>query len=147
MNTMEHVDYYILSLSQKQVSFFKLHDTATEEIHDGVFPMSFIDEYEYAKSSRGTSFGYALKSFEKDKSIVKKERFVHFLREVNEKLKRHLDSDSALLLVGTDEDRANFKKIFSYNDLISGEISGSFNSSNLSQLKRSVANTFMNKIK
>lgn len=143
MNTPEHVDYYILSLSQKNVSVFKLHDTATEEIRDGVFPMSFTDDYEYSKSSRGTSYGYALKSFEKDKSAVKKERFVHFLKEVNDKLKPYLDNDCALLLAGTSEDRANFKKVSSYNDLISGEISGSFNSGNLSQLKQSAANRFM----
>lgn len=139
MNTGEHIEYYILLLSQKKVSFFKLHDTATEEVRDGIFPMSFLDDYEYAKSSRGTSFGYALKNFEKDKSIVKKERFIHFLKEVNEKLRRYLDNETVLLLIGTDEDRVMFKKVCDFNHLIAGEISGSFNSLNFGQLKQSIS--------
>jgi len=144
MNTQEHVDYYILILNRKKVSLFRLHDTATEEIRDGVFPMSFIDDYEYSKSSRGTSFGYSLKNFEKDKSIVKKERFKYFLREVSEKLSRYLNNDSALLLIGTDQDRADFKRVSVYNDLIAGEISGSFNSINLGQLKQSISTALKN---
>lgn len=139
MKTEVNIDYYVLSLSQKKVSLLKLHDTATEEIRDGVFPMTMVDEFEYSKSSRGNSFGYALKGFEKDKSFVKKERFMHFLRTVNEKLKRYLTDDSALLLAGTVEDRNNFRKVSDYNSLISGEISGSFNSSNLGLLKQSVS--------
>lgn len=138
MKRQENFDYYILSLNRKKVSLFRLRDTATEEIQDGVFPMSFSDEYEYAKSSRGNSYGYALKNFEKDKSIVKKERFTQFLRAVNEELGRYLNSESALLVAGTREDRVAFRKISVYNDLISGEISGSFNSNNLNQLKQSV---------
>jgi hypothetical protein len=144
MNNQEHIDYYILSISQKKVSLFKLHDTATEEIRDGVFPMSFLDDYEYARSSRGSSFGYTLKNFEKDKSIVKKERFMHFLKEVNERLRRYLDNDCALLLIGPDEDRASFKRVSIYNDLIAGEISGSLNSIDLTQLRRSIATTLKN---
>lgn len=139
MNT-QHIDYYILSLGRKKVFLYKLHDTATEEIRDGIFPMSFLDDYEYAKSSRGTSFGYALKNFEKDKSIVRKERFLRFLKEVNEKLRRYLNDESALLLTGTDEDRTDFKRVSDHNHLLVGEISGSFNTSNLGQLKQSVKN-------
>lgn len=139
MKTQENIDYYILSLNQKKISLLKLHDTATEEIQDGFFPITMVEEYEYAKSSRGNSFGYALKGFEKDKSVIKKERFMHFLRSVNEKLKPYLTDDSALLLAGTDEDRNYFKKVSDYNNLISGEISGSFNSGNLSLLKQSIS--------
>ena len=140
MNSLENLDYYILSLNQKKVSLFKLHDTDTEEVRDGVFPMLFSDDREYSKSSRGTSYGYSLKNFEKDKSIVKKERFMQFLRAVNEELSRYLNNESALLLAGTREDRATFRKVSVYNDLISGEISGSFNSNNINQLKLSALN-------
>lgn len=147
MSAVEHVDYYILSLTQKKVSLFKLHDTVTEELCDGIFPMTFADDYEYSKSSRGTSFGYALKNFEKDKSMVRKERFTQFLRSVNEELGRYLNSESALLLAGTREDRTAFRRVSVYNDLISGEISGSFNANNLNQLKLSAANALKKKIK
>ncbi len=138
MKTVQKVDYYILALSQKKASLLKLHDVSAEEIIDGIFPLNNVDDYEYSKSSRGNSFGYSLKNFEKDKSIVKKERFNHFLRSVNEKLKGYLNNECALLLAGTEQDRNEFKRISDYNNLISGEISGSYNSNNLSQLKQNV---------
>lgn len=139
MKTEGNIDCYILSLSQKRAALFRFHGTTTEEIQDEVFPMMTVDEYEYAKSSRGTSYGYALKGFEKDKSFVKKERFLHFLRTVNEKLKPYLTDVSALILAGTNEDRNTFRKVSDYNSMIRSEISGSFNSSNLSQLKQSIS--------
>lgn len=138
MNALDHVDYYILSLNKKKISLYRLHDASTDEILDGIFPMTLMDEYEYAKSRSDTSFGYASKNFEKNKPVIKKERFIHFLKEVNDKLKRYLNEESALLLVGTAEDRADFKRISSYNDLITGEISGSFNSPSPSLLKKTI---------
>ena len=141
MKTVENVDYYILALSQKKASLLKIHDVSASEIMDSVFPMINTDTYEYSKSSRGNSFGYSLKGFEKDKSVVKKERFNHFLRSVNEKLKGYLNNECALLLAGTEQDRNEFKRISDYNSLISGEISGSYNSNNLSQLKQNAVDT------
>jgi hypothetical protein len=145
MNSQGNLDYYILSLSKKKVSLFKLHDTATEEIQDGIFPMFFSEEDEYAESRRSASYGSAIKNFEKEKSMVKKEKFTQFLRSVNEELGRYLDGESALLLAGTREDRGAFKRVSVYNDLIGGEISGSFNSSNINQLKHSIQEPFRNK--
>lgn len=136
MNTDQKINYYILSLSQKKVSLLKVHDAAGEEINDGLFPMYFTDDHEYTKSSRGNSFGYSLKNFEKDKSIVKKQRFNQFLHSVNDNLKKYLTSDCAILLAGTDTDRADFKKIFQFNGLIAGEVSGSFSSYNINKLKQ-----------
>ncbi|MBI1767204.1 MAG: hypothetical protein HYR67_02380 [Bacteroidetes bacterium] len=141
MKTDQKIDYYILSLSQKTASLLKIHDALTEEIKDGVFPMSNVDDFEYSKSSRGNSFGFSLKNFEKDKSFVKKERFNHFLRQINENLKGYLNDECALMLAGTGTDRADFRRISDYNNLISGEISGSYNSKNFNQLKQNVINT------
>src|ERR1041384_4873584 len=88
MDNQENLDYYILSLSRKKVSLFKLHETATEEIRDGIFPMSFSDDHEYGKANGSN---HRLKNFEKDKAKVEKERFRQFLRSVNEELGRYLD--------------------------------------------------------
>lgn len=113
-----------------------------EEISDDVFPMIFDDDHEYAKSSRGNSYGYALKNFEKDKSFVKKERFTQFLRLVNEKLKDYLHDDNALMLAGTNEDCAAFKRVSPFTQMVIGEISGSFNANMVGQLKQSVSDFF-----
>jgi hypothetical protein len=60
---------------------------------------------------------------------------------VNENLKNYLNDDTALMLAGTTRDREDFKRISNFNSLIGGEISGSYNSRNLSQLKQSIVNT------
>jgi hypothetical protein len=144
MSTHEKIDYYILSLSQKKVSLLKMHDASSDEINDGVFPMLQKDDHEYAKSSRGNSFGYSLKNFEKDKSVVKKQRFNQFLREVDENLKAYITNDCALLLAGTDKDRSDFKKVSHFNNLIAGEVSGSFSSYNMNELKQTALKFLVN---
>lgn len=133
------MNQYILLLSKKAVSLVEMANHELKEVRDGVFPMTFQDDYEYARSSRGNSFGFALKSFEKDKSISRKERFSHFLREVNKNLKNHLGADSSLVLTGTDQDRANFKRISDFNNLIINELAGSYSTKRLSQLKQSLS--------
>lgn len=135
----ENSDRFILLINASVVSLLKWEGNAISEIRDGVFPISFKDDYEYSRPSRGTSFGYALKNFEKDKSIVKKERFIKFLRTVDKNLKALLNQDSSLLLAGTDKHRSDFKKISNLNHLISGEISGSHSMKRLSLLKRSLS--------
>jgi hypothetical protein len=136
MRIKKNFNHYVLLVSKKAISLVKWQDQTLNEVRDGVFPVSFKDDYEYSRSSRGTSFGYALKNFEKDKSIIKKERFKQFLRDVNKKLKGYLNPDSTLFLVGTDHDRSDFKRISDYNNCIGGEISGSYNASRLPQLKK-----------
>jgi len=134
------MDQYVLLLSRKVVSLLKVSDTQLKEVHDGIFPIDFKDDYEYSKPSRGNSFGNSLKSFEKDKSISKKQRFTHFLSEVNKNLKNYLSSNSTLMLVGTDQDRAIFKGVSDYIHLITGELAGSYSTSRLSQLKQALSN-------
>lgn len=134
---------YILLLSKKNVSLLKMNNNELKEVHDKNFPKVFQDDYEYARSSRGTSFGYSLKGFEKDKSISKKERFSHFLKEVNKNLKSYLRGNSTLTLTGTDQDRNEFKRVSDYNHLITNELAGSFSPKRLSQIKQSLSGTLV----
>ena len=133
------MDNYILLISKKTVSLLTLHNNQIDEIRDGVFPMIYKDDYEYARTYRGNSFGYSLKSFEKDKSISKKERFSRFLAEVNKNLKSYLNrNNEGLFIAGTDQDRSSFKRVFDYNHLIQHELTGSFSAKRLSQVKQAI---------
>lgn len=69
----------VLAVSRKQISLYLYRYDSIEEIKDDHFPFVYTEEYEYAKPSRGTSFGGSLKGFEKDKSVMQKNRFEHFL--------------------------------------------------------------------
>ena len=138
MNSSGLLNRWVLIINKKKIELVKWENQKMLVIRDGVFPIPFKDEYEYSKSSRGTSFGFALKNYEKDKSIVKKERFSHLLRLTNEKIKAYLEKDSVLYLAGTDNDRSAFKRISNYNHLIEGEVSGSYSSNHLSQLHKSL---------
>lgn len=132
------MENYVLLLSKKAVSLLTFQNKTLKVINDGIFPMDFTDDYEYARTSRGNSYGYSLKSFEKDKSISRKDRFNHFLSEVNKNLKHYLTADCSLVIAGTDQDRASFKHVSDFNHLIVHEIPGSYSTSRLSQLKQSI---------
>ena len=132
------MNHYILLLSKKEVSLLTFRNHELDEIRDGVFPMTFEDDYEYARASRGNSFGFSLKGFEKDKSITRKQRYQHFLNEVNKKLKHYLTPESNLFIAGTDQDRATFRHISDYNHLVAHEFSGGYQVKRLNKLKHAL---------
>ena len=69
--------YFILSISRKRIFLISISGGQPSEVKDGGFPMTFSDDYEYARSVIGTSFGYSSKGYEKDKSILKEKRREH----------------------------------------------------------------------
>lgn len=144
MQASKNMERYILLLNKKQISLLKWENRNMREIRDGIFPVAITDDYEYSKPSLGTSYGYAMKSFEKDKSSVEKERFLKFLHAVNKNLKSYLKTNCILFLVGTAKARTDFKRISDYNHLIGGEISGSFSADRLAQLKQSLSKQVTN---
>ena len=134
------METYIALINKKGVSLLTFQNNEIKEIQDGIFPMTFQDDYEYSRSSLGNSFGYSMKGFEKDKSISKKERFAHFLHEVNKNLKRYLTTDSNLIISGAEQERASFKHVSDFNHLILHELEGGYSSKRLTQLKQSIKN-------
>ena len=66
--------YFILGLSHKTISLFKGHGESLKEIRDEVFPIEYHDDHEYARSVKGTSYGFAAKGFENDRSVIAEER-------------------------------------------------------------------------
>jgi len=93
--------YYVLSMSKQAIHLFAAKADVVQEIRDGYFPRKYHDAYEYARPSRGNSFGNSLKSFEKDKDILSDLRMGAYLKRADDKLSAYLGSSQGeVVLVG-----------------------------------------------
>lgn len=126
--------FLILSLTRKKISLIKVVDSNPVEINDETFPMVYRESYEYSKSVLGSSFGYSLKGFEKDKSVLSEVRFISFLRSADKHLKPYLKNDIPLILAGVKKDLVNFEIITSNKEHIAGEVAGSYSTYNRNDL-------------
>lgn len=135
-NGKKHPEYLILSLSRKKISLLKVVDSHPVEIEDEMFPMIYHEDYEYSKSALGSSFGYSLKAFEKDKSVLTEVRFISFLRSADERLKGYLKNGIPLILAGVKKELADFKTLTHHKDWIVGEVAGSYSTYNRNDLIR-----------
>lgn len=118
--------YYLLKLTKNEAHLFLLETgTTAREITNTHFPMRIHNDYEYARPSLGTSFGYSSKGFEKDKSIVNKMRQEPFYKEVQQHL-MPLIKTSDLLITGAKNILSNFETVRDKRLRIKGRITGSF---------------------
>jgi hypothetical protein len=132
------MDAYILLLSQRLISLFSFENNQLKEIRDGIFPVVLPADYEFARPVLGTSFGYAMKGFEKDKSISKKERFARLLQETDKNLKQYLTPESSLIIAGTDQNRWVFKRASAFRQLITHELAGGYTNRRPGHLLRGI---------
>lgn len=124
--------YYVLKLTRNEASLFLLETgTVAREITNTHFPMRNRNEneYEYSRPSIGTSFGYARKGFEKDKSIMIKTRQEPFFKEVQQNVLSYVKG-SDLLIAGSKTTISNFESVNDHRLKIKGRIIGSFKEKN-----------------
>jgi len=119
-------EYYVLALSQNMIHLFKANGQQLVEIKDGYFPVTYIDDYEYAKPSPGQSFSPALKSTENDKSFNEQMRLSAFFKKVDDKLTNHLGIQSVLVLTGVKKELASFQKVSTHKKNIIAKVPGNY---------------------
>jgi hypothetical protein len=128
--------YYAVVLNKKTMHFYTGAGDELMEIRDGIFPMHDEEEYEYARPSLGNSYGYAMKGFEKDKSIVSHMREESFYKETGYQLDVYLNrSKLPLLVAGTRKQVAEFFEATQLKERTAGVITGSFGTKNLFDLR------------
>lgn len=123
--------YYVLKLSKSEAHLYLL-ETGTEarEITNTYFPIrNNNNNYEYAKPTLGTSFGFARKGFEKDKNIINKTRQEPFFNEVQQNLVTYIKT-SDLLVSGARNIVSNFESTRDKRLKIKGRIIGSYHDLN-----------------
>jgi hypothetical protein len=92
--------YFVLRLSHKTITLHKGHGEFQKEIHDEVFPMEYNDDHDYARAVRGTSYGYATKGFENDRSVVMEERLRAPIHAAVLHVAKYLGTSGQLILCG-----------------------------------------------
>ncbi len=118
--------YYVLQLTKDEAHLFLLEAGAmAKEVINTYFPMKNEEEYEYAKPSIGTSYGYARKGFEKDKSMLSKTRQEPFFKEVSLHVMPYTKAGD-LFLSGSKNILAAFDESRDKRLRIKGRIAGSF---------------------
>jgi len=118
--------YYLLKLTKKEAHLFLLETgTLAREITNSHFPMRIENDYEYAKPTLGTSFGFSRKGFEKDKGIMNKMRMEPFFKSVQENLMPFMKAGD-LLVTGAKNILSDFDAVRDKKLRIKGRVVGSF---------------------
>ncbi len=118
--------YYVLQLTKDEAHLFLMETGAVaREVTNTYFPMKNEQEYEYSRSSLGTSYGFAGKGFEKDKSIVNKTRLESFYKEVAQNVMPYTKAGD-LLISGAKHILTGFDALRDRRLKIKGRITGNF---------------------
>jgi hypothetical protein len=91
--------YYLLLVDKRGSRLFRGVMDSLEEIRKGGFPVLYQDDYEYQRSSLGSSYGYAMKGFEKDKGVLTSSRLKEMVRDSVELLPALLGASHAELII------------------------------------------------
>jgi stalled ribosome rescue protein Dom34 len=126
--------YYVLTINGKKVRLFSGQYDKLKEIKDKNFPADFYDDHIYSRPSLGSSHGYSLKATEKDKSIVKENRFMAHLKKTDDKLAEYTANRTPFIICGTPKDLGYFLKVYSNHINIAGKITGDYTHGNMDVL-------------
>lgn len=118
--------YYLLALSKKRVRLFKGSGRDLQEILNHDFPKVYVEEYEYERPSIASSSSPALKSFERDKSVLAATRTKTFFRHADNALKKYIRDESQLFIAGVEDEIADFENVSLHTEYIAGKINGNY---------------------
>lgn len=120
------VPYKVLYLTGKEAKLFDGKLNVLQEIGNAYFPRAYEDDYEYSRSSRGSSYMGFFKEYERDQSEMRKLRYERFIKGADNALSHHLDSNAKLVIAGPENDLASFKKQTRHSDNIVGQLNGNY---------------------
>ncbi|HEY8513824.1 MAG TPA: hypothetical protein VIL31_17835 [Cyclobacteriaceae bacterium] len=133
--------YFVAAVGKKQIRLYSARGDVLTEVTDGDFPMTFEDEYEYARPA--PAFGHSRQEMAEEKSTMVKVRTQSFFREAINSIARIMGSTSLPLVVaGTVESIADFRQQDT-SALIRGEIVGSFDEYNFQELRSRAFESFL----
>lgn len=128
------ISYYVLLINDKEIKLFEGSGENLKIVNNKDFPAQFVDDYEYTHTSLGSSYGYSLKSVEKDKSIIKEKRFSTFIKQSDQKLSKYLSEITPLIISGNTKELSSFKKVTVNNKNVVGKINGNYSHENIQKL-------------
>jgi hypothetical protein len=133
--------YFVVNIGKDEIHLFRGAGESLTEVRDGGFPLSLVDDYEYEHASIGSSHGYALKGFEKDRREMSQERHDVYVKKAAHQVSSILqDKNCELIVVGPGRMASEFKSACAPRQ-VAGHINRSFNGRNFSSLASAVWNT------
>lgn len=121
--------YYLLTIGEKRARLFSGQGPRLVEISNSYFPMEYAEEFEYAEPSRSTSFAGQthVKSFEKDKRSVQKQRFDEFIKKADLHLDHYLkNTHTRFMVCGTKTHTSHFLKVTRHQEAVIGAHEGGY---------------------
>jgi hypothetical protein len=119
--------YYALNISKDAMHLYKGRGNSLTEVTSEYFPKHHNPEYEYEHTSIGSSHGYSLKSFEKDKGSIANIRQESFVKSTARGLVNTINNPNVQLVVAGPARLINeVEAVYPYTDNIS-RIDASFN--------------------
>jgi len=136
--------YYALNITRDSMHLYKGHGKSLVEITNEAFPKHHTAEYEYEHASIGSSHGYSLKGFEKDKGSIANIRQESFVRSAARNLAQIINDPNAQLVVTGPARLANeVELVYPYADNIS-RVDESFNGKTFGKFVDTVWQTIVN---
>lgn len=138
--------YALLTISHKEVRLLKTSGEKPEEVKDKNFPFHFTEEYEYNRPVLGTSFGYSMKEFEKEKTMLQEKRQKAALKTLAGHLSPYIENGMSLLVAGTEKNVQNYLAVADPDLKPAGILHGSYDHhtpEELGQLVRPVLRTVL----
>lgn len=120
--------YLVLQLSEHAIQVFDGQFDQLTEVHDEHFPMHYVEEYQYSRPTRGSSYvGNAfVKGFERDKSQLEEIRMEQFFHKGDLLLSKYLTDGKMLIVAGTERDLGSFKQVTKHAAAIVGWLTGHY---------------------
>jgi hypothetical protein len=121
--------YHVLLIDEKQACLYSGQFNVLSKINDANFPLLYTDDFEYEVPTRSNSYtGRSnISSFEKDKSTLKKNRNLAFLKHVDELLDIYISKkDSQVIICGVKSVTASFLNHSKHDDKIAGVLHGNY---------------------
>ncbi len=120
--------YYVLSLSEHSMHVVEVRDGDWQEIRDHFFPHKVVDEFEYAKPTRSSSYaGHAhVKIYERDKSELAQTRLRSVYRLADDPLGPYLRNGEPLILAGTERDMSLFNQVTRHSSQVIAQVNGNY---------------------
>jgi hypothetical protein len=119
--------YFVLSLDKSQARLFHGRIDSLVEVGES-FPIAFEDEFEYERATLGSSHGYALKGFEKDKREITGIRLTSWMHGVGHKVSEY---PGPLILAASPRLANGFRRGYHDDARIMGNLRHAFDGKNL----------------
>lgn len=133
--------YFVAAIGKKQIRLFSARGDVLTEITNGHFPLTFEDEYEYARPA--PAVGHSRQEMAEEKSTMVRVRTQSFFREAGSSIARAMGAKPLpLIIAGTVQSIADFRQQDAA-ELVRGEVVGSFDEYNFQELRSRAFQSFL----